>query len=124
VLQTVKQFAEGNIYVVVGSGGDRDRTKRPLMAQAALTYSDWAIFTSDNPRSEEPASILQDMTENMTDNHFEIIENRKQAIERAVQLAKTGDVILIAGKGHETYQEIKGVRYDFDDRLVAKNAIE
>lgn len=124
VLETIKQFAEQKVYVVVGSGGDRDRTKRPLMAQAALDYSDWTIFTSDNPRTEDPKQILQDMTSGITGDHFEVIENRKEAIERAIQLASSGDVILIAGKGHETYQEINGVRYDFDDRLVAKNAIE
>lgn len=124
VLQTIKQFAEGKIITVVGSGGDRDKTKRPLMAKAALTYSDWAIFTSDNPRTEDPAVILRHMTDGLTDKHFEVIENRQVAIERAIERANTGDVILIAGKGHETYQEINGVRHDFDDRLVAKRAIE
>src|SRR5690625_1566641 len=123
VLQTIKKFATKNVYVVVGSGGDRDRSKRPLMAKVALTYSDYAIFTSDNPRTEDPLAILNDMTEGLTETTHEVIENRKEAIERAVQLAKSGDVILIAGKGHETYQEINGVRYDFDDRLVAKDVI-
>lgn len=124
VLQTVKEFAEQKVIVVVGSGGDRDRTKRPLMAQVALKYSDWTIFTSDNPRTEDPHAILHDMTDSLSDTHYEIIENRKEAIGHAIQLAESGDVILIAGKGHETYQEINGVRYDFDDRLVAKNAIK
>jgi len=124
VLQTVQQFAEGKIFVVVGSGGDRDRTKRPLMAEVALMYSDWTIFTSDNPRTEDPQAILNNMTENVSKTHYEVIENRRKAIEKAIQLATTGDVVLIAGKGHETYQEINGVRYDFDDRLVARTAIE
>lgn len=124
VLQTIKQFAEGKVYTVVGSGGDRDKTKRPLMAQAALKYSDLAIFTSDNPRTEDPKVILGHMTEALTDEHYEVIENRQVAIERAIELAHTGDVVLIAGKGHETYQEVNGVRHDFDDRLVAKRAIE
>src|SRR5690625_817156 len=124
VLQTVQQFAEGKIFVVVGSGGDRDRTKRPLMAEVALMYSDWTIFTSDNPRTEDPQAILNNMTENVSKTHYEVIENRRNAIEKAIQLATTGDVVLIAGKGHETYQEINGVRYDFDDRLVARTAIE
>lgn len=123
VLQTIQTFAEKKIYTVVGSGGDRDRTKRPLMAQAALKYSDYAIFTSDNPRTEDPYAILQDMTDDLTEHHYEVIENRKEAIKRAVSLAERGDVILIAGKGHETYQEINGVRYDFDDRLVARDVI-
>ena len=124
VLKTIQQFAEEEVYVVVGSGGDRDRTKRPLMAEAALRYSDYAIFTSDNPRTEDPQAILQDMTASLTEEHYEVIESRKEAIGRAIELAKPGDVVLIAGKGHETYQEINGVRYDFDDRLVAKEAIE
>jgi len=124
VLKTIRQFAEEEVYVVVGSGGDRDRTKRPLMAEAALRYSDYAIFTSDNPRTEDPQAILQDMTASLTEEHYEVIESRKEAIGRAIELAKPGDVVLIAGKGHETYQEINGVRYDFDDRLVAKEAIE
>lgn len=124
VLQTIQQFAEKKIYTVVGSGGDRDQTKRPLMANAALEYSDYAIFTSDNPRTENPTTILQHMTDHLTDEHYEVIENREEAIERAITLANKGDVVLIAGKGHETYQEIDGVRYDFDDRLIAKQAME
>jgi len=123
VLQTIEQIDEGNIYTVVGSGGDRDRTKRPLMAKAALRYSDLAIFTSDNPRSEKPSAILDDMTNDLANDHYEVVENREKAIQRAIQLAKSGDVVLIAGKGHETYQEIGGVRHDFDDRLVAKEAM-
>lgn len=124
VLATIKEFAKKKVYVVVGSGGDRDRTKRPLMAQAALDYSDWAIFTSDNPRTEDPMQILRDMTEGIKGDHYEVIENRREAIFRAIELAETGDVVLIAGKGHETYQEINGIRYDFDDRIVAKEALE
>jgi len=124
VLATIKEFAKKKVYVVVGSGGDRDRTKRPLMAQAALDYSDWAIFTSDNPRTEDPMQILRDMTEGIKGDHYEVIENRREAIFRAIELAETSDVVLIAGKGHETYQEINGIRYDFDDRIVAKEALE
>lgn len=124
VLQTIQDFAKRKIYTVVGSGGDRDRSKRPLMAKAALQYSDWAIFTSDNPRTEKPEEILKDMTKDLTDSHFQVIENRKAAIEQAVTLADKDDIILIAGKGHETYQEIHGIRYDFDDRIIARNAIE
>ena len=123
VLQTVKEFTDNKVYVVVGTGGDRDKKKRPLMANVALDYADQAIFTSDNPRTEDPQSILSDMTNGLNASHYEVIENRKEAISHAVNLANEGDVLLIAGKGHETYQEINGVRHDFDDRLIAKEAI-
>lgn len=124
VLETIQEFAQGNIYVVVGTGGDRDRTKRPLMAGVALKHSHQAIFTSDNPRTENPTAILNDMTTGLIGENYLVIENRQEAINHAVDLAKDGDIILIAGKGHETYQEINGVRYDFDDRTIAKEAIE
>jgi len=124
VLQTIKEFATQKTYVVVGTGGDRDRTKRPLMAQVAAKYSDVAIFTSDNPRTESPKAILNDMTTGLTYTNYKVIENRKEAIYDAIDLAEDGDIILIAGKGHETYQEINGVRYDFDDRVVAEKAIK
>jgi len=124
VLQTIKGFAEKRIYVVVGAGGDRDRTKRPLMAKIATKYAHTAIFTSDNPRTEDPREILRDMTNTLEDNNYQVIVNRKEAIYHSIQLAEAGDVVLIAGKGHETYQEINGVKHDFDDRIVAKEAID
>lgn len=124
VLQTIKEFAQGKIFVVVGSGGDRDRSKRPLMAKVALNYADYVIFTSDNPRTEDPQAILDDMIAPLEQSHYDVIENRKKAIHQAIHLANRGDIVLIAGKGHETYQEINGVRYDFDDRIVAKEAIK
>jgi UDP-N-acetylmuramoyl-L-alanyl-D-glutamate--2,6-diaminopimelate ligase len=124
VLTTIEDFKEQKVYVVVGTGGDRDKKKRPLMAKVAVDHGDWVIFTSDNPRTEAPGAILQDMTTDLTAENYEVIKNRGAAIKQAIGLAKTGDVILIAGKGHETYQEINGVRYDFDDRLVAKVAIK
>src|SRR5699024_6410003 len=80
VLQTIKEYAKKNVYVVVGCGGDRDRTKRPLMADIAVKYADRAIFTSDNPRTEDPQTILEDMTEGLTQKHYEVLENRKDAI--------------------------------------------
>ncbi len=124
VLETIKEFAERKVYAVVGTGGDRDRTKRPLMAQVAAKYSDMAILTSDNPRTEEPKEILKDMTEGLSYTNYTVVENRKEAIYHAINLAEPGDVVLIAGKGHETYQEINGIRYDFDDRIVATEAIK
>jgi UDP-N-acetylmuramoyl-L-alanyl-D-glutamate--2,6-diaminopimelate ligase len=124
VLKTIKQFADKEIFTVVGCGGDRDKTKRPLMAQIASRYSSVAIFTSDNPRSEDPISILKDMEEGVIGQTYLSIVDRREAIKYAIKHARQGDVILIAGKGHETYQTIGGQNYDFDDRLVAKEAIE
>ncbi|WP_106497711.1 UDP-N-acetylmuramoyl-L-alanyl-D-glutamate--2,6-diaminopimelate ligase [Lentibacillus sp. Marseille-P4043] len=124
VLQTINGFAKQKVYVVVGCGGDRDKTKRPLMAEIALKYADRAIFTSDNPRTEDAQSILDDMTEGLEQDHFDVITNRKEAIFKTIELAKADDIVLIAGKGHETYQQIGDVKYDFDDRQVAREAIQ
>lgn len=123
-LKTVRQFAEKRIFVVVGCGGDRDRTKRPLMAKIACQLATDPIFTSDNPRSEDPEAILREMEAGVIGEKYISITDRKQAIQYAVNEAKQGDVILIAGKGHETYQQIGREVFDFDDRLVAKGAIE
>ncbi|MFC5773886.1 UDP-N-acetylmuramoyl-L-alanyl-D-glutamate--2,6-diaminopimelate ligase [Ectobacillus antri] len=124
-LRTVAEIATGKIYCVVGCGGDRDRTKRPLMAQIAVEYADCAVFTSDNPRSEDPQAILDEMTTGINDTkNYEVIVDRRQAIEHAVKSASAGDVILIAGKGHETYQIIGTEVFHFDDRAVAREAIE
>src|SRR5699024_1927230 len=118
------EFAKANVFVVVGCGGDRDRTKRPLMAEIAVKYADKALFTSDNPRTEKPELILQDMTAGLSVENYEVIADRREDIAAAIGQTNTGDIILIAGKGHETYQEINKVRYDFDDRIVAKEAIK
>ncbi|MFD3448041.1 UDP-N-acetylmuramoyl-L-alanyl-D-glutamate--2,6-diaminopimelate ligase [Microbacteriaceae bacterium 4G12] len=122
-LKTIQQFAKRKIYCIVGCGGDRDRAKRPLMANIAVRYADHAIFTSDNPRSEDPQAIIDDMIRNMSAANYGVIVDRKAAIDYAVSTAHQGDVIIIAGKGHETYQIIGKNVYDFDDRLVAKAAI-
>jgi len=124
VLQTINQFAQGKVYVVVGTGGDRDRTKRPLMADIALEYADHAIFTSDNPRTEDPKAIIHDMISHLTDENHTVIVDRKTAIHEVIKQAEADDVILIAGKGHETGQEIHGKIYPFDDREVAREAIK
>lgn len=111
--------SRGRIITVVGCGGNRDRTKRPIMAREAAERSDKVLLTSDNPRFEEPEEILRDMTEGLTDEQRQdtlIITDRREAIKTACALAQGGDVILIAGKGHENYQEIRGVKYHFDDR--------
>lgn len=125
VLTTAREFTKGKLYCVVGCGGDRDRTKRPIMAQIASRYADHTIFTSDNPRSESPQAILEDMVQGLKNEagSFECIVDRKQAIERSIALANSGDCIVIAGKGHETYQIINGQVLDFDDCKVASFAI-
>lgn len=123
VLKTIKQFAKRKIFVVVGCGGDRDRTKRPLMAQIACRYATDPIFTSDNPRSEDILAILREMEEGVQGEKYLVIPDRKAAITEAVKRASEDDIILIAGKGHETYQLIGGEVHDFDDRLVAKAVI-
>ena len=110
---------KGRIITVVGAGGNRDKGKRPLMAKEAVKLSDQVILTSDNPRFEEPDDIINDMVAGLTKMDREralCITDRTQAIKTATMLAKKGDVILVAGKGHEDYQEIKGVKHHFDDR--------
>lgn len=124
VLKTIRQFAQKKVYVVVGCGGDRDRAKRPLMAKTAVKYADVAIFTSDNPRSEDPEQILRDMEAGVSSERYVTIVDRKEAIYYAIEQAQEGDIILIAGKGHETYQIIGDRVIDFDDRLVAREAIK
>jgi UDP-N-acetylmuramoyl-L-alanyl-D-glutamate--2,6-diaminopimelate ligase len=125
VLTTIREFAVGKIITVFGCGGNRDRTKRPKMARIAAEYSDYVLATSDNPRFEEPETILQDVEQGLlgTKTEYELIVERQVAIARAIHLATDNDIVLIAGKGHETYQEIKGARYPSDDRVLAQAAI-
>lgn len=129
VLETIKDIRTGNEQVItlVGCGGDRDAAKRPIMAQIACAYSDKVILTSDNPRSENPEDILNQMQAgiNPADARKTLrISDRKEAIKTASTLAKRGDIILIAGKGHEKYQEIKGVKHPFDDFEIVKQTFE
>jgi UDP-N-acetylmuramoyl-L-alanyl-D-glutamate--2,6-diaminopimelate ligase len=123
VLATIKKLRQGaeQIITVAGCGGNRDAAKRPVMAAVACEYSDKAIFTADNPRDEDPLQIIADMEAGMLSAHkrkYIAIADRREAIKTAVNLAAAGDIILVAGKGHEKYQEIKGVKYDFDDKKV------
>jgi UDP-N-acetylmuramoyl-L-alanyl-D-glutamate--2,6-diaminopimelate ligase len=127
-LSTVREFAERRVITVFGCGGDRDRSKRPLMGGLAARYSDYIIVTSDNPRKEKPSAIMQDIEQGLKAagidaSRYELIEDRKQAIGRAVELAGPGDIVLIAGKGHETYQIFKDGTVHFDDREEARLAI-
>lgn len=129
VLATINKLKQGyeQVIAVVGCGGDRDKTKRPVMAAAAVEHSDKAIFTSDNPRSEDPAQIIKDMEEGLpaaARRKYIAITDRQEAIRTAISLAKPEDIILIAGKGHEKYQEIKGVKHHFDDKEIVQQVFE
>jgi len=129
VLATIKKLRKGHeqIITVVGCGGDRDKTKRPLMAQAACDLSDRVILTSDNPRTEDPELILKDMENGLSSSakrKYITVIDRREAIYSAVEFAKPEDIVLIAGKGHEKYQEINGVKHPFDDKLILQEAFE
>jgi UDP-N-acetylmuramoyl-L-alanyl-D-glutamate--2,6-diaminopimelate ligase len=111
----------------VGCGGDRDKTKRPVMGEVACTHSDKVIFTSDNPRSEDPQQIIADMEEGLpvsARRKYIAIADRAQAIKTAISMAKPEDIVLVAGKGHEKYQEIKGVKHHFDDKEMVLEMFE
>jgi UDP-N-acetylmuramoyl-L-alanyl-D-glutamate--2,6-diaminopimelate ligase len=129
VLATIKKLREGyeQIITVVGCGGDRDKTKRPVMAEVTCEHSDRVVFTSDNPRSEDPLQILAEMEAGLNTaakRKYVSVPDRKEAIKLAVSMAKPGDIVLIAGKGHEKYQEIKGVKHPFDDKQVMREMFE
>ncbi len=126
VIQTINEIRKGKLITVVGCGGNRDKGKRPMMAQIAKHGSDQLILTSDNPRDEEPADILKDMAAGLTEEELRstlIIEDRESAIKTACTIAQSGDVILIAGKGHEDYQIIKGVKHHFDDHEIVRKCL-
>ncbi len=129
VLTTIKSFRTGieQVITVVGCGGDRDKSKRPLMARIAVKYSNKVVLTSDNPRSEDPEDILRDMQKGVTSTNNKktlVISDRKEAIKAACSLAGKKDIILVTGKGHEKYQEIKGIRHPFDDKEVLSEMLK
>lgn len=129
VLKTIDNIRTKNetVFTVVGCGGDRDKTKRPEMAEIACEWSNKVILTSDNPRSEDPNVIIEEMMAGVPGLHFKktlSITDRAQAIKTAISMAEKGDIILIAGKGHEKYQEIKGVKHDFDDKQITVELFE
>ena len=129
VLATIKKLKGANeqVITVVGCGGDRDKTKRPVMGEVACEHSDKVIFTSDNPRSEDPVQILKDMEEGLSvtaRRKYVTIPDRMQAIKTAISMAQPEDIVLVAGKGHEKYQEINGVKHHFDDKEVVQEMFE
>lgn len=129
VLETIAQFRSGQeqVIAVVGCGGNRDKTKRPLMGAIACKYSDKVIFTSDNPRDEDPMEIIREMQQGVSPSDAKktlVMVEREEAIKTACMLAKEKDIILVAGKGHETYQEIKGVKHPFDDHEVLERMMK
>lgn len=124
VLRTLHQLKQGRLIVLFGCGGDRDRTKRPLMANAAERYADEIIVTTDNPRSEDPMAIIDDIKKGFQKKSYHSICDREEAIHEVIRQAAAGDMIVIAGKGHENYQEVNGVKMPFDDLAIAKRALQ
>jgi len=123
VLIALRKIGKGKIITVFGCGGDRDRTKRPKMGEAATELSDYAIITDDNPRCEASEDIIQDIEKGIKKNNYLVMPERKDAIIKSLSLAKGGDIVLIAGKGHEGYQARKGRKVHFDDRETAEECL-
>ena len=126
ILRAVKTYTRGKVICVFGCGGDRDPFKRPMMGEISGKLADYTVITSDNPRSEEPSAIIAQIEEGMkkTKGKYKVVVNRKKAIEHAIRQARRNDIVVIAGKGHETYQEIKGEKKHFDDREVAASVLK
>jgi len=123
ILQTSRPLTKGKLLCVFGCGGDRDRTKRPIMGNAVASLSDEAIVTSDNPRSENPTAIIEEILKGMPlDFPHCVIPDRREAIKKSLESARPGDCVVIAGKGHEDYQEIQGVKHHFNDREIVIEA--
>ncbi|MCX8059775.1 MAG: UDP-N-acetylmuramoyl-L-alanyl-D-glutamate--2,6-diaminopimelate ligase [Aquificaceae bacterium] len=124
LLKTARALTKGRLIVLFGAGGNRDRSKRPLMGSVAESWADLVVLTSDNPRFEEPESIIQDILKGIKDRSKVLLQaDRREAIKLAIDMAREGDVVVVAGKGHEEYQEIKGVKYPFKDAQVVKEAL-
>ena len=126
ILKTVREFCRGRIILVFGCGGDRDKGKRPIMGEIAGKLADYAILTSDNPRFEDPMAILAAIEAGIkpTGAKYEVIENRREAIRQAMEMAVSGDIVVLAGKGHETYQDIAGVKHPFDEKVIVSELLE
>ena len=124
VIKAVRGFAKGRVITLFGCGGDRDNTKRPIMGSIAQKLSDYVIVTSDNPRTEEPKVIMEQIVAGMEDGDYICIEQRRDAIAYALDFAREGDVVILAGKGHETYQIFKEGTIHFDEREVVKECLK
>ena len=126
ILQAAKSYTRGRVISVFGCGGDRDSGKRPIMGEISGKIADYTIITSDNPRTEEPQKIVNQIEEGIkkTKGKYEVIVDRTEAIEKAIKMANKKDIIILAGKGHEPYQEINGVKYPFDERIIVNEIIE
>jgi len=123
VIKSLRQITAGRIIVMFGCGGERDKTKRPKMGRVASELADYAIITSDNPRSEDPQDIIDDIISGIKRNNFFVVPERKEAIRKSLSLAKSGDIVLLAGKGHENYQIFRDKTIHFDDREVARECL-
>jgi UDP-N-acetylmuramoyl-L-alanyl-D-glutamate--2,6-diaminopimelate ligase len=123
-LREISAAQHGELSCVFGCGGDRDRGKRPMMGRVAGRFSDWCVVTSDNPRSEAPEAIIAEIVAGMDAGRQQVIQDRAEAIIAAIRRARAHDTVLVAGKGHEDYQEIKGVRHSFSDLIVAEHALQ
>ena len=122
-IRTLRKVVQNRLIVVFGCGGDRDKGKRSQMGRIAETLGDIAIVTTDNPRTEKPEDIIEDILAGMSLKEKQIvISDRRKAIHKAIEMAEKGDIILVAGKGHEQYQEINGVKYDFNEYAIIKDA--
>ena len=125
ILQAVSSYTKGRVISVFGCGGDRDSRKRPVMGEISGKVADYTIITSDNPRTEDPNAIVDQIEEGIkkTKGKYEVIVDRTEAIEKAIDMANKNDIIVLAGKGHEPYQEINGVKYPFDERIIVREII-
>ena len=123
-MKTLRDLNPRRLLVVFGCGGNRDKAKRPLMAAAVERLADWAIVTSDNPRKENPEAIIEEITTGFRGRQHETVVDRREAIFHAISLAQPGDIVIIAGKGHETTQEFADHTIPFDDLAVARQAVE
>lgn len=126
ILSAVKEYTPGRVISLFGCGGDRDPLKRPIMGEISGRIADYSIITSDNPRTEDPEKIVKQIEEGIkkTNGKYECIVDRKEAIKKAIQMATKRDLIVLAGKGHEPYQEINHETYPFDERLIVREIIE
>ena len=126
VLKAVRETTKGRMIALFGCGGDRDRAKRPIMGEIAGELADFCVLTSDNPRGEDPMAILDAIEAGIrpTGCEYVVIENRREAIRFALKHAGAGDVVVLAGKGHETYQEIQGQKHPFDEKVVVRELLE